>query len=244
MIRRRKSRSFAFIASAWCIGACVELYAQENRSTLHTPIAVLTLTNDKPNISPLKDWREKRFEGQTTYQVVSIDERSAIKATTIGGASALYRNVAINLDTTPLLNWSWRVDNIFPIKNERIKAGDDFAARLYVVVKEGPLPWQTKALNYVWSNNTSLSEQINDKRLSARPHWDNPFTSKAAMIAIQAGEKGLGNWHSHQVNIKEDYYRVFGKRISKIDGIALMTDADNAGHSATSYFGSIFFSAK
>ena len=64
------------------------------------------------------------------------------------------------------------------------------------------------------------------------------------MIAIQAGEKGLGNWHSHQVNIKEDYYRVFGKRISKIDGIALMTDADNAGHSATSYFGSIFFSAK
>ena len=100
-----------------------------------------------------------------------------------------------------------------------------------MVVKEGLFPWQTKALNYVWSN-----------REEDRAYWPNPFTDKAVMIPVRSGSKGLGQWHSERVNVAEDYYRIFNKRISEAHGVAIMSDADNAGSSAVAYYGEIIFS--
>lgn len=181
--------------------------------------------------SGFSSWQSKQFSGRTDYVTTQIDNQKALKAVTRSSASALYKKLKIDLNKTPYLNWSWRIDNVYSISDQRQKTGDDFPARVYVVVKEGYLPWQTKALNYVWSNtNTDLA------------YWPNPFTKKAMMIPVRSGKRGLGKWHRERVNIKEDFYRIFNRHIDSIDGIAIMSDSDNAKGSAVAYYGTISFS--
>ena len=79
------------------------------------------------------------------------DGRQVIRAESSGSASVLFRELRVDLEKTPYLNWSWRVNNIIPGLDERTKAGDDYPARIYIVTEDGLFPWQSKAVNYVWA---------------------------------------------------------------------------------------------
>lgn len=176
-------------------------------------------------------FKQKVFDQQTHYQLATLDQQRVLKASTDGTASALYRKIDIDLSQTPFLNWSWRVENIYSSIDQKTKAGDDYPARIYVVFSDGPFPWQTRALNYVWSSNQETDA-----------FWPNPFTANAIMIPLRQGSEGLGEWHRERVNVAEDFYRVFGEHIDSAVGVAIMSDSDNAGGSAEAYYGAITFS--
>lgn len=178
------------------------------------------------------DWEEKSFDGNTTYQSASDDSGSYLSARADMAASALFLNRDIDVTQTPILSWRWRVKAFNGASNHLIKTEDDFPARLYVVVREGFLPWETLALNYVWA----------DDKLD-REAWKNPFTDKAVMVPVARGREGMGEWRSHRVNIVEDFKRYFGKDITEISGIALMTDADNFGGVSAADYGEITVSS-
>ncbi len=178
----------------------------------------------------LQGWEEKSFSGHTRYRLVSHDNSTVLEASTQGAASVLYKKIAIDLTKTPWIHWSWKITGIYEGLNEQSKAGDDYPARLYAVVKKGILPWNTRALNYVWSSSTARGRS-----------WNNAFTKKARMIAVESGAELVGQWVHEKRNIREDYFRQFGEYIDRIDGIALMADSDNAGLQSTSYFGDIYF---
>ncbi|UTW44308.1 DUF3047 domain-containing protein [bacterium SCSIO 12696] len=179
----------------------------------------------------LKQWQRQSFKGQSRYQIVQQEGRAVLQADTSATASALYRELDIDLTRTPYLNWSWRVDNVHDIENPLEKAGDDYPARLYVVVKLSPFPWDTLALNYVWCN-----------RKTELTSWKSPFTKNAVMVPLHCGEQGLGQWHSQRVNVAEDFERYFGRSFDTAHGVAIMSDSDNAGGAARAYYGEIFFS--
>ena len=183
----------------------------------------------------LQGWEEKEFEGKTQYSLVRDDDlkQTVLKAESNHGASGLFREQKIDLNQTPYLNWSWKTSSAFKDINENEKAGDDFVARIYVVVDGGFFFWKTIALNYVWSS----SHQKGDK-------WDNPFTSNATMYAIDSGLKNIGKWQKYKRNIKLDLKNIAGKDTQYIDAIAIMTDTDNSGQSTTTYFGDIFFTSE
>ncbi len=178
-----------------------------------------------------KNWQQKSFQGETHYSLVDSSQGKVLKALADASASALYRRIDLDLDKTPYLNWSWKVENVFPINDQKIKSGDDFPARVYVVFKTGFFPWQTRALNYVWSNTPEQSA-----------FWPNPFTANAVMIPLRFGEQGLGSWQHQKVNVQADYLRVFGEAVSNVHGVAIMTDADNTGGRAVAYYGPVYFS--
>jgi hypothetical protein len=189
----------------------------------------------------LSGWEEKSFKGNSQYSFVdaaSIDggnhsevAEKVLQASTQGQASGLFKEVAIDLNKTPYLHWTWRVNTLFSDNDERSKAGDDYPARIYVVVSGGVFFWKTKAVNYVWSSQQSAGSE-----------WPNAYTGSAKMIAVQGGGEKLGQWVSQRVNVREDLQRLFGDDLSHIDAVAVMVDGDNTGQSATSYFGDIFFS--
>lgn len=196
----------------------------------------------------LSGWEEKSFKGNTRYDFVlaktvgglidrtttdqsSADTGKVLRAKTKGQASGLFKEMPIDLNKTPILNWSWRVKNLFKDNDERSKEGDDYPARIYVVVSGGIFFWKTKAINYVWSSNQAMGSE-----------WPNAYTDHARMIAVQAGSNHVGEWVMQRRNVREDLKRLFGEDLSKIDAIAVMVDGDNTGQSATAYFGDIVFS--
>ena len=79
------------------------------------------------------DWEIEEFEGETRYRVVELDGRRVLEADSAATASSLYLERDIDIASTPVLEWSWRIEKPLAVDDERIKDGDDYAARVYVV---------------------------------------------------------------------------------------------------------------
>ena len=179
----------------------------------------------------LQDWETKVFTGKTMYKLTQDQGKQVLRADSRGTASGLYREININLEETPYLNWSWRVDNVLQGVDERSKAGDDFPARVYVVVSGGALFWKTRSLVYVWSSNQAPGST-----------WDNAYTGNAKVMALRSGAEEAGRWASEKRDIRADFKRLFGSDIDEIDAVAIMSDTDNSSQNATAWYGDIYFS--
>lgn len=175
-------------------------------------------------------WLQREFDGTTQYRAAEGDP-ATIVAHADGTASALYREIDIDLEKTPYLQWSWRVDRLPDIMvDETEKAGDDYGARIYVV-KEGFFgKLSARALNYVWS-----------QRQAAGDRWPNAFTDRAILWSVQHGPGRTGEWITYTRDIRADWRAAFGNDIESLDGVALMTDADNSGSRAAARYGRIRF---
>lgn len=182
----------------------------------------------------LAGWEAKEFSGKTHYQITTEGNTVVLKATSQGAASGLGKKIKIDLAKTPVMNWSWRIDKKLGKLNEQSKEGDDYAARVYVIVDGGLFPWNTKALNYVWSSNQARGTT-----------WNNAYLPKnAKMTAIRGSQDKVGGWMREKRNVRADFKRIFGKDITEIDGVAIMTDTDNGKGQAAAAYGDIFFSAQ
>lgn len=181
----------------------------------------------------LEGWLHRRFVGEAEYRLRSDGQSVALYARSEGAASGLYRERKVDLAVTPVLHWSWRVDHPLGGGDERTRSGDDYAARIYVVFTRGPLPWQMRAINYVWSG-----------REPAGSVWPNAFTSNAWMVAVRSGVGDAGRWQSERRNVLADYRRLFGEDPTAVSAVAIMTDTDNTQLEAEAWYGDIWFAAE
>jgi hypothetical protein len=177
----------------------------------------------------LGGWKEQTVFGskKSIYSLVQDNGRSVLQGKSGNAASGLINKTAIDPKTHPIISWSWKVDHSVRKGNERVKDGHDFAARLYVVFKQGFFS-RTRAIEYVWGNVMNKGEIIT-----------NPYSKNVAMIAVDTGDEQAGKWVFHKRNFAEDYRTVFGEEPPKVGAIAIMTDSDNTHESATAYYGDI-----
>ncbi|MFC1512999.1 DUF3047 domain-containing protein [Thermodesulfobacteriota bacterium] len=178
------------------------------------------------------NWQLKSFSGQTQYSVEEKDKQPSIHATSEAAASGLFYKIDYDPRQYPILSWSWKIEHILNQGDARRKEGDDYAARMYVVFPSW-LFWKTRALNYVWANTLPKEEMI-----------ANAFTANAIMIAVRSGPTETGQWLTEQRNIYEDFKRAFGEEPPPVGAIAIMTDTDNTGESASAWYGPISISNK
>jgi hypothetical protein len=139
----------------------------------------------------------------------------------------LYYKIKYDPAQYPYITWQWKVDNIINSGDATRKSGDDYGARIYVVFHSFFF-WNTTAINYIWANKLPKEQAV-----------PNPYTSKNIMISIESGRAENGKWITETRNIYEDYKRFFGKEPPKIIAIAIMTDTDDTGESATANYGPI-----
>ena len=67
----------------------------------------------------------------------------------------------------------------------------------------------------------------------------NPFTDRVHKIVGDSGTTQLGQWVQHEHNRYQHYRKIFSEEPPLISGIAIITDTDNTGESATAYYGEI-----
>ena len=70
--------------------------------------------------SGVSGWEEKIFENKTSYQLVELENKKALKAESKGSASGLIKKLHVDLKKYPYLNWSWRIENRLNTGNEKI----------------------------------------------------------------------------------------------------------------------------
>ncbi len=183
----------------------------------------------------LSQWEPKSFHQQTDYSLVAdTPTLQVLKAVSKDSASGLVKKRRIDLTKTPFITWRWKINNFLSNVHERTKAGDDYAARLYMVLDGGLLFWQTKSVNYVWASNMP--------KLAV---WPNAYAGNAVqMVALRGKADPLNTWMTEKRNVREDFKRYLGLDVQFIDAVALMTDTDNSHQAATAFYGDITFSSK
>jgi len=177
-------------------------------------------------------WEEVEFDGVTRYKLQTAQAGSGLLAESNNSASGWMLKRKVDIQTFPFLNWRWRTIKRLPPMQEHAKEGDDYVARIYVLVSDGWFFWQTKALNYVWSSQS-------DKDAS----WPNAYApDNAKMISLRASVDKLDTWYEEKRNVLDDLKQWLGKDFQYVDAIAIMTDSDDSGLEASSMYGDIYFS--
>ena len=177
--------------------------------------------------SGLSGWSEKSFQGTTEYRIVEEGGEKVLYAKSEKAASGLVFETDYDPQQFPVLSWRWKISDTISKGDSRIKAGDDYSARIYIVFPH----WfflKTKTLNYIWANQLPK----NSSQLSV-------YTSNDMMIAVESGSAKAGEWVTVQRNLLDDYRKAFGEEPPNVGAIAIMTDTDNTGETAVAWYGDI-----
>ena len=180
----------------------------------------------------LKTLEVRKIKGETLWSVGSNQNGNFLKAEANGVASGLGKEINIDLNKTPFLNITWKVEKDLKGIIESSKKGHDYAARVFVIKKTGATPLSNRALNYVFSSNNDVDQ-----------NWFSPYTKKSVDYILSTTKKNYNEWVSVKVNIKDHFKKFHNLDVDNLDGIALMTDTDNSELLAISYYQNIFFSS-
>jgi len=185
----------------------------------------------------------------TRYRTLQWDGRAAIEARANASMALLARPLTVDLQATPVLCWLWRVDDVLKQADLNRKAGDDYAARVYVTFTLPPESLSAglrfklalgrslygelvpdAAVNYVWDNRHPVGTRA-----------FNAYTDRAAMVVQRSGKAQVGRWVSERVNVLADATQAFGKLPFKASLLAVASDTDNTGEQARAGFAELHF---
>ncbi|MGE4593790.1 MULTISPECIES: DUF3047 domain-containing protein [Alcaligenaceae] len=218
---------------------------EENLSATEANTKKLQLSNG------LDEWDHVQLNKNVAanqFEATLWDGQQAIKVQSRASMSLLARPIKVDLSETPLLCWRWRIDAPLKAADMTTKAGDDYAARLYVSLA---LPEAEKgfllnaqlamaraiwgpqvpdaAINYVWDNRQPVGTE--------RP---NAYTDRTTMVVLQSGPTRAGGWVNESRHLPKDMARLYSANATPVQ-IALAADTDNTGEAATAGFTDIHF---
>ena len=194
---------------------------------------IQTFKFTKEELKILKVRKVRGADNKTTYTIGSNKNGNYLKANAENAASGLGKEIKINLNSTPIINITWKVEKNLDGINENSKKGHDFAGRVFVIKKTGATPLSNRAINYVFSSNSNVGE-----------NWPSPYTKKSVDNVLSTTKQHINEWVTVKANVKNDFKKFHDLDVNEIDGIAIMTDTDNSKLTAISYYQNIFFSSE
>ena len=186
----------------------------------------------KFELSELQVRKVRGADNKTIYSIGKNESGNFLKAVADNAASGLGKEVKINLNKTPFINITWKIEKDLAGIKEDTKKGHDFAARVFAVKKTGATPLSNRAINYVFSSNNDVGS-----------NWPSPYTKKSIDNVLASTQNNLNEWITVKANVKEDFKKFHNLDVNELDGLAIMSDTDNSKMKSIAYYQNIYFSA-
>ena len=199
--------------------------------TLSEEVKVFDFTEEE--VSTLQVRKVRGADNKTIYTVGSNQNGNFLKAVAENAASGLGKEIKIDLDKTPFINITWKIEKDLSGIEENTKKGHDYAARVFVIKKTGATPLSNRAINYVFSSNNKVGL-----------NWQSPYTKKSIDNVLASTKNNLNEWITVKSNVKNDFKNLHNLDVNEIDGVAILTDTDNSKMKAVSYYQNIYFSSE
>ena len=199
-----------------------------NFEALTEKITVFEFTEEE-----MMNLKEKKVKGKTKWKLGTNENGNFIRAEAKGTGSGLGKEVKINLNKTPYINITWKVEKGLEGINEQSKKGHDYAARVFVIKKTGATALSNRAVNYVFSSNNDIGK-----------NWHSPYTKKSVDYVLSSTKINRDEWVTVKANVKENFKTLHNLDIDEINGVAIMTDTDNSKLKAISYYQNIYSSSE
>ena len=182
-------------------------------------------------LSQLDVRKVRGADKSTLYTIGSNENGNFLKAVADNAASGLGKEIKIDLNKTPYINITWKIERDLPGIKENTKKGHDFAARVFAVKKTGATPLSNRAINYVFSSNNEIGFNS-----------PSPYTKKSIDNVLASTKKNINEWVTVKANVKEDFKKFHDLNVNELDGLAIMSDTDNSKMKAIAYYQNIYFS--
>lgn len=186
----------------------------------------------------LAGWRLINFEDDqppSQFDPVTYEDREVLRVISDGSASMIIREDPIKIYETPIVSWRWKLVEPLESANLRSLFSEDTSIRMMVAFRHeldelplwlrvwagrqekrhGEVP-PTSALNYVWATQDYGAEPFGSL-----------YSKRIQFYVKNYGEREVGSWQEHRVNVVEDYRRAHGDDPPAEAFIAIMSDADN-----------------
>ena len=183
-------------------------------------------------LSELDVRKVRGADNKTVYSVGSNENGNFLKAVADNAASGLGKEIKIDLNKTPFINITWKIEKDLQGINENSKKGHDFAARVFAVKKTGATLLANRAINYVFSSNSKVGQSS-----------PSPYTKKSIDNVLSTTKDNLNEWVTVKANVKKDFKKFHDLDVNELDGLAIMADTDNSKMKSISYFQNIYFSS-
>ena len=183
-------------------------------------------------LSTLNVRKVRGADSKTQYSLGSNENGKFIRSEANNSASGLGKEIKINLNETPFLNITWKVEKDLPGINENSKKGHDYAARVFVVKKTGATTLSNRAMNYVFSSNNDINT-----------YQPSPFTKKSIDYVLSTTKENLNEWVTVKVNVRDHFKKFHNLDLEEINGVAIMSDTDNSKLRSIAYYQNIYFSS-
>ena len=193
---------------------------------------VLIFEFTEKELSELEVRKVRGADNKTVYVIGSNDNGNFLKAIADNAASGLGKQIKIDLNKTPFINITWKIEKDLKGIKENTKKGHDFAARVFVIKKTGATPLSNRAINYVFSSNNEVGFNS-----------PSPYTKKSIDNVLATTKENLNKWVTVRANVKEDFKKFHNLDVNELDGLAIMSDTDNSKLEAITYYQNIYFSA-
>ena len=180
----------------------------------------------------LKTLKVRKVKGKTTWTLGFNENGNYIRAEAEGTGSGLGKEILINLNKTPFINITWKIEKDLAGIKENTKKGHDFAARVFAIKKTGATALSNRAINYVFSSNNEIGFNS-----------PSPYTKKSIDNVLASTKNGLNEWITVKSNVKDDFKKFHDLDVNELDGLAIMSDTDNSKMKAIAYYQNIYFSA-
>ncbi len=184
-------------------------------------------------LSKLEVRKVRGADNKTIYTVGINENGNFLKSVAENAASGLGKEIKIDLNKTPFINITWKVEKDLSGIKEDTKKGHDFAARVFAVKKTGATPLSNRAINYVFSSNSDIGL-----------NWPSPYTKKSVDYVLATTKNNFNEWVTVKANVKDDFKKFHNLDVNELDGLAIMSDTDNSKMKAVAYYQNIYFSAE
>ena len=190
-----------------------------------------------------------KIKRQTRYALVRDADTTVLRADADASMASVMHPLHFDPRDYPVAEWRWKITHLLRKSDMAAKSGDDFPARFYVLFDYDitRLPFATRVkiriaralfgedvplavLCYVWDG----------KAPEGTTTWS-PYTDRVRVIVVQSGDARLNQWVTVRRNIVDDFRAAFGEEPPDVSGVAVATDTDNTGESATAFYGDIRF---
>ncbi len=224
-------------------------FAAAGDATLVTPFSTAV-----PGLALPPPWRFATLPGiknHTRYTLVNDGQSVVLRADAAASMASIVHPLKLDAGRFPIVSWRWKISNVLRNSDIRTRAGDDFPARVYVLFdydtrklpviqrmklaiarKRYGADVPTAALCYVWDGKAAAGTSA----------WS-AYSDRVRMIVVEGGSGNLDRWRSEERDVAADFRAAFGEEPPEVSGVAIVSDTDNTGESATAMFGDINFRA-
>ena len=198
----------------------------------------------------LNDWKPIFFKSIPRHSTYTCRQKQGVtflEGHAKSAASGLEHKETFDSYQYPVIEWRWKIRNVYKNGDARRKSGDDYPLRLYVNFPYDPMQASFRqrivyefakkrlghypphsALTYIWANKK------HKKRI-----LPNPYTNKEQMMILRTGSSDAGKWVKENIHIIRDYREAFGEDPPRIAKLAVMVGSSNTGEEGISYIGYI-----